>query len=159
MKLWIPLAALMVALSPLALVHPVRISGRSMLPALRDGTLCMALRAWCAGPPARGEVWLVEGPEGPAVKRIVGLPHERLEQKQGELWLAGQVLDESYVEHPERGSDGPWEAGSGYLVMGDNRPESHDGRAWGPLPRNALRARILGATSPTISDPRSGTAR
>lgn len=143
MKLWIPLTALGIALSPLAFVHPVRIAGRSMAPTLSDGSPCFALRAWCAGPPRRGEVWLVEGPEGPAVKRIVGLPQEHLQQTQGELWLDGQPLDEPYVQHPERGDGGPWACGAGYLVMGDNRPESHDGRTWGPLPRGAFRSRLL----------------
>lgn len=143
MKPWITLAALALALAPLAIVHPVRISGRSMEPAFTDGSLHFALRAWCLGAPSRGQVWLVEGPECPVVKRVVGLPHERLEQNQGELLLQGHRFEEIYVEHPERGDDGPWNTGEGYLLLGDNRQESRDGRTWGPLPRAAFRARLI----------------
>jgi signal peptidase I len=144
MKLWIPATALALVLSPLAFVHPLRVTGRSMMPALKDGSVCLALRAWCSPAPKRGEVWLVESPDGPAVKRIVALPGEHLEQRQGDLWLEEKVLDEPYVEHPERGEGGPWAAGDGFLLLGDNRPESRDGRTWGPLPRTAFRSRILG---------------
>ena len=82
MRLWIPAAALALAILPLAFIHPLRIVGHSMEPALGPGSVRLALRAWCAGSPKRGEVWLVEAPEGgPAVKRVVGLPGERLEQR------------------------------------------------------------------------------
>lgn len=144
MRPWVPTLALGLVLAPFAVVHPVRVAGASMRPALAPGRVCWVLRAWACAPPRRGEVWLVEGPEGPALKRVVGLPGERLEQRQGELFVEGRPLAEPYVEHPERGEGGPWVAGSGYLLLGDNRPESRDGRAWGPLPRTAFRGRVLG---------------
>lgn len=144
MKPWVPVAALALALSPLAAIHPVRVSGRSMEPALHDGDLVWALRSWCGGLPRRGQVWVVEGPEGASVKRVVGLPTDRLEAKDGDLFLNGHRLGEPYVERADALS-GAWECGGGYLVLGDNRPESHDGRAWGPLPRSALRARVVGS--------------
>ncbi len=143
MKAWIPAAALALALSPFALVHPVRVSGRSMEPTLRDGEVCLALRAWAAGSPRRGEIWWVEGPEGPSLKRVLGLPGEVLDQGRGELRLGGRSLDEPYVTFAEREDGGPWACGEGYLVLGDNRPQSRDGRAWGPRPRSAFKARLL----------------
>ena len=56
MKPWIAsftpfIIAIVLALSPLLFVHPVRVSGRSMEPTLGDGSMHCALRAWCAGPP------------------------------------------------------------------------------------------------------------
>lgn len=144
MRPWIPLAALALALSPLAVLRPVRVSGRSMVPALADGDLAWALRAWACPAPRRGEVWLVDGPEGPSVKRVLGLPGEGVAWEGPDLWIDGQRLDEPWVVHPERGGAGHRACGTGYLVLGDNRPESRDGRAWGPLPPSALRGRVLG---------------
>ena len=144
MRLWIPAAALALAVLPLAFIHPLRIVGHSMEPALGPGSVRLALRAWCAGSPKRGEVWLVEAPEGgPAVKRVVGLPGERLEQRDGEIYLDGRRLQEPYLQQFDQGDAGPWETKNGFLVLGDNRRESRDGRAWGPLPNSAFRGRLL----------------
>jgi len=142
MKPWVPLAALALALSPLAIIHPVHISGRSMEPALQDGALVWALWAWCAGQPGRGELWLVKGPEGTSVKRAVGLPGEHIEAKDGELFINGSRLPEPYI-HGNDPFNGTWDCRNGYLMLGDNRPHSHDGRAWGPLPKAALQSRVV----------------
>lgn len=143
MKLWIPLIALAVAVSPLAFVHPVRVLGHSMEPLLPNGSLRVALRSWCAGPPSRGQVWLLEGPEGPVIKRVLGLPGEDLEQRDGVLYLEGRRLQEPYLERYDQG-DVSLPTGSGYAVLGDNRQASQDSRTWGPLPLKAFRSRLLG---------------
>jgi len=143
-RLWPYGLGLLLALSPLAAVHPVRIEGRSREPGLRDGQFAWALRAWCAGTPERGQVWVVEGPDGPAVKRLLGLPGETLRERGGDLWIGDARLREPYVAHVDATDGGPWACGSGYLFLGDNRPRSEDGRAWGPLPRTALESRLLG---------------
>ncbi|WP_243294419.1 signal peptidase I [Geothrix mesophila] len=145
MKPWIPLAALALALSPLAVVHPVRVSGHSMEPALRDGDLRWALRAWASHGPRRGEVWVVAGPHGSSVKRVLGLPGETLSWDGPDLRIDGQRLEEPWVVHPERGGAGRQACGAGYLVLGDNRPDSQDGRTWGPLPARSLQGRLLGS--------------
>lgn len=144
MRPWVYPAAAALALLPLLFIHPLKVTGRSMEPTLAPGSLCFAVRAWCAGAPARGEVWLVEGPDGPAIKRVVGLPGERLEQRDGELFLEGRRLEEPFLLQFDQGHGGPWETGRGFLLLGDNRRESRDGRAWGPLPRTAFRSRLLG---------------
>lgn len=143
MRPWIPFAALALALSPLALVRPVRVSGHSMEPTLRDGDLRWALRAWASHAPRRSEVWLVEGPHGASVKRVLGLPGEAVRWEGPDLWIGERRLEEPWVVHPERDGQGQAECGSGYLVLGDNRPDSQDGRTWGPLPQGAFRGRIL----------------
>ncbi len=142
-KLWIPLAALAVALSPLAVVHPVRVSGHSMEPTLHSGDLRWMLRAWATHAPRRGEVWVVARPGGDAVKRVMGLPGDTVAWDGPDLRVDGHTLDEPWVVHPERDSAGSVTCGRGYLLLGDNRPVSRDGRAWGPLPRQAFEGRIL----------------
>jgi signal peptidase I len=144
-KPWVPVAALTLALSPLAFVHPLRVQGRSMAPALQDGQLVWVLRAWAAGSPSRSEIWLIAAPEGPSVKRVVGLPGETLAEVEGVMWFPERRLEESYATGAERGSGGPWRCGPDqYLLLGDNRPDSRDGRAWGPQGRSAFLGRVLG---------------
>ena len=135
--------ALALALTPMAVLHPVRIVGRSMQPCLRPGSVRLALRAWCAGTPAPGQVWLVQAPGGVAVKRLLGIPGDRLEARAGALWRNGRRLAEPYAVSGDPGPGGPWFAGSGYFLLGDNRDESRDSRAWGPLPRSTLLARCI----------------
>ena len=143
MRPWIPLVALALALSPLAVVHPVRISGHSMEPALLDGNLRWALRSWASHPPRRGEIWVVEGPQGTSVKRVLGLPGDRVAWRGPDLWINEERLDEPWVLHPDRIGAGHLNCSNGYLVLGDNRPQSQDGRGWGPLPAQALSGRVL----------------
>lgn len=136
-------AALALALLPLGALHPVRIAGRSMEPGLRDGTIRLALRPWCAGAPARGQVWLVATPAGPAVKRLLGLPGDRLELRDGRLRINGQPLEEPYALPAAGGPEGPWAAGPGLFFLGDHRDASRDSRTWGALPAASLRGRIV----------------
>lgn len=143
MKPWIPLAALVLALSPLAWVHPLWIHGHSMEPALKSGDLGWALRSWTAGTPNRGELWVVDSSDGPAVKRVVGLPGEQVVIKDGDVWVDGRRIEPPAGARLER-QDGAWSCSGGYFVLGDNRPASRDSRTWGPLPRAAFRARLLG---------------
>lgn len=142
-KPWLPLAAVALALSPLAVVHPVWVSGRSMAPALQDGELRWSLRTWASHAPRRGEVWVVAGPEGGSVKRVVGLPGEVVTWLGSDLWIDGRRLEEPWVAQPERSGEGRVACGDGYLVLGDNRRESQDGRSWGAVPGSALRGRLL----------------
>jgi signal peptidase I len=134
---------LALALAPLVFLHPIRVSGRSMEPCLRDGVVRLALRAWCSGTPVPGQVWLIRTPGGVAVKRLAGLPGERLEIREGTLRIDGAMVEEPYAL-PDPGSpEGPWETGPGYFLLGDNRPASHDCRAWGPLRAGDLLGRVL----------------
>lgn len=137
-------AALTLALSPLIFVHPLQVQGRSMEPTLLHGRMVWAQRAWTIGNPKHGEIWIVEGPHGPSIKRVLALPGERLELKAGQFWLNETPLRESWQSIDENGSGGPWQAQNGYLVIGDNRPQSQDSRSWGALNRDAFKGRILG---------------
>lgn len=73
MKLWVFPVALGLALSPLAVVHPATVRGRSMEPTLKPGERIWVLRAWVAGKPRVGEVWYLDGPDGPVVKRVAAI--------------------------------------------------------------------------------------
>jgi signal peptidase I len=87
---------------------------------------------------------LVTDPTGglEVVKRVVGLPGERVRLAEGRIEVDGRVLHEPYLEGG--GGDrldlrlGPAE----YLVLGDNRAASSDGRDFGPVPGDAFVGRV-----------------
>jgi len=96
--------------------------------------------------PERGDIVVFETPAraraecgagGTFVKRIVGLPGDRVQvSNEGLVTINGRALDESsYVEPGRRGGQvGRWEVGEDeYFMLGDNRRQSCDSRVWGPL--------------------------
>jgi len=70
------------------------------------------------------------------IKRVVGLPGETVEGRDGRIWIDGRALDEPYLtEGTEPGTFAPVKVPEGHLfVMGDNRENSRDSRYFGPVP-------------------------
>jgi signal peptidase I len=102
--------------------------------------------------PERGEIVVFEAPvaadrcglgDGGSsfVKRIVGLPGERISERRGTIFVDGKRLVEPYVDPRLRGAgDGRWPqvAPGHYFVLGDARIHSCDSRTWGAVPRSNL---------------------
>jgi signal peptidase I len=108
--------------------------------------------AYRLGKPKRGQIVVFKAPRtawrcGPGdggstfVKRIVGLPGERISARKGTIFVDGKRLIEPYVDPSLRGkSNGAWPriAPGRYFVLGDNRTHSCDSRTWGTVPRGSL---------------------
>ncbi len=103
----------------------------------------------------RGDVVLADDPDDPqrtTCKRVVGLPGERIELRDGQLLIDGVPRHEPYVavapcEH------GSWLVPAAHLLLlGDNRLGSTDGRVHGPVPASTVRA--VGVLSLTPWRPR-----
>jgi signal peptidase I len=107
--------------------------------------------------PERGDIVVFDAPKaaegcgggdaGSAfVKRIVGLPGEVVSARDGVVYIDGERLAEPYVAPTRRGHEsGRWPrvAPEHYFVLGDNRTESCDSRAWGTVPRGSLIGPVL----------------
>ena len=79
----------------------------------------------------------------PYVKRLIGLPGESIEIRDGELLIDGIVVTEPYAQQ-WMGTYGPVMVPEGKLVvMGDNRGESCDSRRWGTVPRKNLIGKVF----------------
>jgi signal peptidase I len=79
------------------------------------------------------------------IKRVVGLPGETVEGKNGHVYINGRYLDEPYLPPGVLTTDfGPVPIPHGYLwVMGDNRDNSRDSRVFGPIPRSKVVGRTI----------------
>ena len=101
------------------------------------------------GGPDRGDLVVFETPAqaqaqcgagGTFVKRLVGLPGDRIEERRGVIFVNGKRLREPYIQRGHRGrGNGSWRVPPRhYFMLGDNRAGSCDSRRWGPVPEGNL---------------------
>jgi len=103
--------------------------------------------------PQRGEVIVFKYPNNPSqryIKRVVGLPGEIIEIKDGKVYIVKdetqEVLDETnyLAENLITTGDITIVLGENdYFVLGDNRPLSSDSRRWGVLPEENIIGRVF----------------
>jgi signal peptidase I len=73
-------------------------------------------------------------PDQEYIKRIIGLPGDRVEIKNGEVYVNDRVLDEDYIAASPVYEDILDVPGDSLIVLGDNRNNSSDSHNWGPVP-------------------------
>ncbi|MFN8672004.1 MAG: signal peptidase I [Candidatus Sericytochromatia bacterium] len=80
-------------------------------------------------------IWLGFTSKNAYIKRVVGLPNETIEVKEGKVFVDGKPLSEDYIKEKPFYNLDPVKLGSSELfMMGDNRNNSMDSHVWGPLP-------------------------
>jgi signal peptidase I len=114
-----------------------QVNGSSMEPTLHNGQYLITSKiTYWIHPPERGDIIVLHPPNNSGedyIKRIVGLPGERIEVRDGKIWVEGVALDEPYIASAPK-YPGTWTLGEEeYLVLGDNRNDSSDSHIWGPL--------------------------
>ncbi len=126
----------------------VRVNGESMMPALKHGQWARVDKAaYGKLPPHRFDIVRFEDPSRPgrwSVKRIVGLPGERVVLDRGVLAVNGTPVSESHLAQTRSDSEyHEWILKDGeYVVLGDNRGASTDSRRYGPVKSAAILGRI-----------------
>jgi signal peptidase I len=86
------------------------------------------------------------GSGGVFVKRLIGLPGDTWEERNGKVFINGEQLDEPYVDAEHRDSDShpALKIPPGhYFMMGDNRNGSCDSRRWGTVPEENLIGKVI----------------
>ncbi len=98
--------------------------------------------------PLRGDIVVFSPPDivqqeekssDPFIKRIVGLPGDRVEVKSGAVYVNSCLVRENYIADRPDYSYGPVTVPpDSYLVLGDNRNNSYDSHYWGFVPRDRI---------------------
>ena len=145
--IWIAVFALICILLRLFVFHLVRIEGGSMEDTLCSGEIALvtSFDYRFGAKPARGDI--VEcrfpGRVDTYVKRVIGLPGETVELREGKTYIDGAAVSEPYVF--SIAEDYSVSLGENeYLVLGDNRCESYDSRAadLGPIGKEDILGRV-----------------
>lgn len=141
------------------ILSPGRVDGISMESTMQDGNLFLVNKfAYLTREPERFEVVDALDPVDPTkyiVKRVIGLPGERVIFKQNKVYIqqkngAEFALPEPYLKKEvtnrpsaEKGYkiDIPDHE---YVLLGDNRDWSHDSRMYGPLHRRFINGKLFG---------------
>ncbi len=128
--------------------QPFVVSGSSMDPTFKNGDyLIIDEISYRFHEPERDDVVVFRYPKDPKkffIKRIIGLPGETLDIKDGLVTIYNPInkkeikMNEPYVVN-QSGGNTHFELREGeYFVMGDNRPASSDSRYWGSVPRENI---------------------
>ena len=125
----------------------VRVDGSSMLPTLHDGEFVLVNKlAYRMGIPTRGDIIVFRSTteaDLDLIKRIIGVPGDRVVIGGGRVKVNGQNLEEAYINDAPNYS-GEWTVPDGYLfVLGDNRNDSSDSHMWGYLPEKNVIGKAL----------------
>ena len=134
------------------LIQPFYVKGASMEPNFYDREyLIIDELTYRFRTPDRGEVVVFRYPRNPSeffIKRVIGLPGETVEIRDGRLILYnddhpnGWVLEESYLHEVTGGAKKATLGTDQYFVMGDNRDESLDSRGFGPILKEAIVGKV-----------------
>ena len=133
-------------------VQPVVVEGTSMLPQLHDGERLLVnklvyykIKSVSWGHIERGDIvvfWFPNDPDKSYVKRVIGLPGETVELRNGKVYVDGKELPETYLDEEHTQSAPPPMTKKvddhHYFVMGDNRDNSSDSRYWGLVPEKYI---------------------
>ena len=165
------LLALVVLIVLQATVRNFKVEGSSMAPTLESGQFLVVDQAsflkfdrerlsrvvpfWKVDdaepefvftPPDRGEIIVFRYPRDTTkdfVKRVLGLPGETVEVRSGTVYVNGEAIREQYLRRLDGSSVPPLILGEKeYYVIGDNRRNSNDSRAWGAVPEENIVGRV-----------------
>jgi len=127
--------------------QPVKVEGTSMMPMLSDQERIFISKftyRFGLGSIERGDTvvfWYPQDPSKSYIKRVIGLPGDRVRIDDGQVYVNGSALVEDYVPAENRDMSS-WRDGAEqtvpadrYFVLGDHRNSSSDSRSWGYVPR------------------------
>jgi signal peptidase I len=131
----------------LFLYQPVKVEGTSMMPTLDDQERIFINKfvyRFHFEKIDRGDTvvfWFPGDPSKSYIKRVIGMPGDRVEVRDGNVIVNEHALEEDYVpeEYRDQSEMHPTVVGPDeYFVLGDHRSSSNDSRTWGMVPRRYI---------------------
>jgi len=135
----IALISLFLFLSINTISARIRVESVSMQPTLFAGNFVVVNKlSYRFGEPSRGDIIVFRYPPDPEldpyIKRVIGLPGEHVLVEDGKVYINGVRISEPYLKTQTQ-QGGEWIVPQdGLFMMGDNRNNSSDSRAWGMVP-------------------------
>lgn len=139
----------------LFLMQPHQVKGNSMFPTYHDGEYLMTDKVtYKFREPKRGDIVVFKAPvneDFDFIKRVIAVPGDKIMVKGGEVYVNGEMLNETYLpeEYDTRagralreGVEAEVPEGT-YICIGDNRGHSSDSREWGPVPMENIVGRVF----------------
>lgn len=127
----------------------VRAEGLGMAPTIRDGDKLVIDKQFYEGKTVnRFDIVAISMSQDLFhYKRVIGLPNEKIEIKNGDVFINGELLQEPFEKELWAATNFPSLVipENEYFVMGDNRPNSSDSRIWEPatIKRKAILGKIV----------------
>ena len=148
------IVALLVALPVRTFIfEPFAVAGEAMSPTYKNGDYLIINKLNKEFD--RGDVIVFRYPKDPNqffIKRIIGLPGEKIQVENGKVLVNGQIIQESYLSNSTSTFPHNTEIMGGekavilgqneYFVLGDNRLASSDSRDWGTIAKSSIRGKI-----------------
>jgi signal peptidase I len=140
-------SVLIAVVSIVFIYQPVKVEGTSMMPGLTDQERIFINKftyRFGLGSIERGDTVVFEFPGDTSksyIKRVIGLPGDRIRIDRGQVFVNGQALEEDYVEPDFRDEVSKSEIvvePDEYYVLGDHRNSSSDSRVWGTVQRKFI---------------------
>lgn len=145
--------ALLTLLALAFFMRTPQVSGLSMAPHIASGEFVLINTiVYHMHPPARGDI-IAFHHDGPTpetyIKRVIGIPGDRIRIDRGTVYVNDTRLDERYVRYPDGRSFPEVTVPPDELyVLGDNRADSDDSRFWGFVPQNAVLGKAVAGIWP-----------
>lgn len=122
------------------------VGGSAMAPSFPHGTI-VHVEEYGIDEPQRGDVVVFRSPNNPdlrLIRRIIGVPGDLVEIRDGIVYVNGTLLDEPYKWDPVVCPCGPWDIEQGhYFVLTDNRTKTSDSRTIGQIPEENIIGRVV----------------
>jgi signal peptidase I len=150
-------SVLIAVVSIVFIYQPVKVEGSSMQPGLDDQERIFINKftyRFGLGAIERGDTVVFRAPVDPEksyIKRVIGLPGDRVRIEHGQVYVNGLALSEPYIEDDFRDYSSMEEKvvpPARYFVLGDHRNSSSDSRAWGWVTRDEIYGKAVFAYWP-----------